>query len=82
MRENLLERNVLEMINNFTPHKSLKEENGKQWTLKTTASQNKIKDENELIENYVKGSKKRPWTPIEDALLKKLVASNGARDWS
>ena len=70
------------MINNYTPNKPLKEENGKQWALKMTASQSKIKDENELNENYVKGSKKRPWTPIQDNLLKKIVATNGARDWS
>lgn len=37
MRENLIERNVLEMINHFTPNKPLKEENGKPWALKTTA---------------------------------------------
>lgn len=64
MRENLSERNVLQMINNFTPCTPLKEENGKKWALKNTASQIKIQDENELIEKYVKGSKKRPWTPI------------------
>lgn len=52
------------MINNFTPCTPLKEENGKKWALKNTASQIKIQDENELIEKYIKGSKKRPWTPI------------------